>query len=149
MQCCLLVCRADDFQLTASMSLLKLVIDLSSSSSSSSSGDDVEAAVPCDAPQFTTVAFHVDDSAAVTTHAPPSDDVDDSSHLQLTDDVCDDVTNDDDVIDDSGYCFEDSEDGVDPVDYGDHDYNMPVYKTDIQKGESPCLVTFVTHYYLK
>ena len=84
-------------------------------------------------PQFTAAVYHVDDAAV--THA-PSDDVDDNSHLQSDDDVCDDVTNDDDVIDDSGYCFEDSEDGGDPVDYGGHDYNMPVYKTDIQKGES-------------
>lgn len=95
--------------------------------------------MPRDAPQFAAAMYHVDDSAV--THA-PSDDVDDS-HLQADNDVCDDVTNDDDVIDDSGYCFEDSEDGVDPVDYGGHDYNMPVYKTDIQKGESLCVVMFI------
>ena len=73
---------------------------------------------------------HADDGV---THAPAAD-VDVHDELQSADDVTiDDTNDDDDVIADSGYCFEDD---VENVDYGADaaDY-MPAYKTDIQKGQ--------------
>jgi len=76
------------------------------------------------------------DNNDLTSLSPPTDD-----HVHYADDVTDDVTenqdgnDDNDVIDDSGYCFEEGEEADgDLTDYGGHDYTAPAYKTDIQKG---------------
>ena len=120
------------------MSLLKLVIDLTAGNddtetqeSSSSSEAASAAAAAAEGQQVTDDAVpHADDGV---THAPAAD-VDVHDELQSADDVTiDDTNDDDDVIADSGYCFEDD---VENVDYGADaaDY-MPAYKTDIQKGQ--------------
>jgi len=140
------------------MSLLKLVIDISAttavdvdsetcvhqhdeSPSSPSPSLVTPAAVPASPVDGSTC--HVDDA----TTQPADDQVQLNTDQPPTDDDCTDVTNDDDVIDDSGYCFEDDVEGeyaADVTDLGGHDYRMPVYKTDIEKGQPLSLLLLAT-----
>ena len=106
------VCCADDFQLTAAMSLLKMVV---------SADEDLEADVhsePAATPSTataTTDVLDVDDALSQCS----ADELDLNNQLQTADDVTDDVTQDD-VIADSSCCLEDDVEndyGADTTDY--------------------------------
>jgi len=125
---------ADDFHLTASMSLLKLVIEKTDGRSVDQAATCVQRESLLTRPTVAVPLLHVDDS--LIQQSTEAEAVDVIGLLQLggggTDEMTADDASDCGVAASGGCCFEDDIDS-DYVDAGAQDY-LPVYRTDVQKG---------------